>query len=156
MPAKRLRTETHCANGHLWADGNRYYHPADGVLRCRACNNEYQRQWQRARREKTMPPEWLHLTPHERRALAAKAARNRPGRYERNNAAIKAALARPEVRERMSAIRREIWKRPEYRARRAATMARPEIRKKVSEAIKVALRAKRAAAITEPRRELSR
>jgi len=38
MPAKRLRTEAHCAHGHPWDEGNRYYSPYDGGLACRECN----------------------------------------------------------------------------------------------------------------------
>lgn len=45
MPAKRLRTETHCPHGHLWADGNAYHNAYDGGLSCRECNRLKVRAW---------------------------------------------------------------------------------------------------------------
>lgn len=44
MPAKRLRTETHCAHGHPWVE-NLYVNPYDGSQHCRACRRDAAHRW---------------------------------------------------------------------------------------------------------------
>lgn len=60
MAGKRLRTETHCAHGHPWAEGNEYYSPYDGALHCRECNRLKVRAWYMKKRGAAYKPR-LHV-----------------------------------------------------------------------------------------------